>query len=85
MPTDRRFANLARRSWLIDGPFKRVVTSYIDALCLQRYADCTISSYLGCLADFNFWIKGEAVELTSVDSLLNHPPKCMCLHPAMTL
>lgn len=87
MSADRSFTKLARRDWLIDGPLENVVTSYIDALRQQRYADRTISSYLGCLAHFSFWIKGEAVELANVDSLLvkrfllNHLPACTCPVP----
>ena len=52
---------------------------------------CAISTmpigYLGCFAHFNFWIKGEAVELASVDSLLvkrfllNHLTACTCPAP----
>ena len=37
MSADKSFT--ARRDWLIDGPLKSVVTSYIDALRHQHYAD----------------------------------------------
>jgi integrase/recombinase XerD len=87
MPADKSFTNLARRDWLNYGPLNRVVTSYIEALRDQRYANRTISSYLGCLAHFNYWLKDEEVDLASVDSslvkrfLLNHLPTCTCPAP----
>ena len=47
MLTDRSLTSLARRDWLTDGPLGSVVTSYIEALRYQRYADRTIRIYLG--------------------------------------
>ena len=87
MPTDRSFANLARRNWLTDGPLHDVVTPYIEVLRNQRYADHTIGTYLGCLAHFSFWIKTEPVESPSIDTslvnrfLLKHLPICACPAP----
>lgn len=87
MSTDRSLAHLARRDWLTYGPLDSIVTPYIEALRNQRYADRTICSYLGCLAHFNFWIKGEEVDLAGVTSalvqrfLLNHLPACTCPSP----
>lgn len=87
MPTDRSLTNLARRDWLTDGPLVSVVTSYIEALRNQRYADHTIRGYLGCLAHFSYWLKAEAVELPSVNSslikrfLIGHLPACTCSAP----
>lgn len=87
MLTDRSLTSLARRDWLTDGPLGSVVTSYIEALRYQRYADRTIRIYLGCLAHFNYWIKIEALEQPRVDSslvkrfLVHHLPICTCPGP----
>ena len=87
MPTDNNLANLARRDWLTDGPLNGVVTTHIEALRNQRYADRTIRIYLGCLAHFSFWIKAEPVESPSVDAslvkrfLVKHLPICACPMP----
>ena len=54
MSTDRNLTNLARRDWLNDGPLSGIVTTYIEELRNQRYANRTIRIYLGCLAHFNF-------------------------------
>lgn len=87
MPTDTILTNLVRRDWLTDSPFESVVTSYIDLLRSQRYADRTIRIYLGCLAHFGFWLKDEEVEFAHIDSSLvkhflhEHLPACTCPVP----
>ncbi len=87
MLTDRSLTSLARRDWLTDGPLDSIVTSYIEALRYQRYADRTIRIYLGCLAHFNYWIKIEALKQPRVDSslvkrfLVHHLPICTCPAP----
>lgn len=87
MQIDRSLANLARRDWLTDGPLNGVITTYIEALRNQRYADRTIGIYLGCLAHFSFWIKTEPVESPSIDAslvkrfLVKHLPRCACPAP----
>jgi len=87
MSTDRNLTNLARRDWLNDGPLSSVVTTYIEELRNQRYANRTIRIYLGCLAHFNFWIKSEPVKSPSIDAalvkrfLVEHLPVCACTAP----
>lgn len=87
MSADKCLTNLVRRDWLTDGPLASVITSYIETLRSQRYADHTIGGYLGCLAHFSYWIKAEAIEFSSLDSslverfLFNHLPACNCPEP----
>lgn len=87
MPTDQILTTRVRRNWLINSPLKNLASPYIELLRSQRYADRTISIYLGCLAHFGFWLKAEQLELAHVDSLLltrflrEHVPSCACPGP----
>lgn len=87
MHADTILANLARHDWLTDSPLKNIVANYINALRSQRYADGTISIYLGCLAHFGFWLKAEALEFSHIDATLidrflhQHLPACTCSAP----
>lgn len=87
MPTDTCFTNLARRDWLTDGPLNDVVPLYIEALRKQRYSDHTIRAYLGCLAQFSYWIKTDKIRMSSLDAshierfLHRHLPYCACPAP----
>lgn len=87
MPIDTILTNLVRHDWLTDSPLESVVTTYIEALRSQRYANRTIRIYLGCLAHFGFWLKAEELKFTDIDSFLvnrflrEHLPTCTCPAP----
>lgn len=87
MTADTILTNLVRHDWLTDSPLECVVTTYIEALRGQRYADRTIRIYLGCLAHFGFWLKAEEHEFAHIDSSLvkrflrEHLPACTCPAP----
>lgn len=82
MPTDQILTTRVRHNWLIHGPLKNIASPYIERLRSQRYADRTISIYLGCLAHFGFWLNAEELELANVNSSLvtrylrEHVPAC---------
>lgn len=87
MPTDTCLTNFVRRDWLATGPFNRVVAQYIAVLRHLRYSEHTIRAYLGGLAHFSYWIKTDAVEMSSLDASLilrflhQHIPVCTCPSP----
>jgi len=87
MLTDTCLTNLARRDWLAEGPFKDIVAQYIAALRNRRYSEHTIRAYLGGLAHFSYWIKTDAIEMSSLDASLilrflhQHIPVCTCPSP----
>lgn len=87
MHTDQQLASIARRDWLIDSPLNDIAARYLEVLCAQHYAESTIRNYLGCLAHFNYWMKVEGIDLTSIDPALierflrSHLPACTCPAP----
>lgn len=87
MSTDNYLNRLVRRDWLTDGPLSNVVTSYIEKLRKDEYADRTILGYLGSLAHFSYWGKTGGVDLSSPDAVLVkqflscHLPSCHCPAP----
>jgi site-specific recombinase XerD len=87
MPTDNCLTNFERLDWLADGPFNNIVAQYIDVLRSQRYSEHTVRAYLGCLAHFSYWIKTDAIKMSSLDASLiqrflrQHIPVCTCPSP----
>jgi len=87
MSANTILTHLVRHDWLIDSPLENVVTTYIEVLRSQRYADRTIRIYLGCLAHFGFWLQTEQYEFAHIDSSLvkrflrEHLPACTCPRP----
>lgn len=87
MSTDSCLAHVPHLDWLADGPLTRLVTPFIEALRVQRYAEGTVVAYVSCLAHFSFWLKGEGLAESSVSPavvdcfLQRHLPVCRCPAP----
>lgn len=88
MPTDPCLETLVRRDWLDNSPLNCLVGPYIESLRNQRYHECTIRIYIGCLAHFCHWMACEAIDWSApaagslVDRFLcDHLPTCACPAP----
>jgi len=88
MDTDVCISNHARRDWLIDGPLKDLIATYIERLRNDRYPEPTVRAYLGCVAHFSYWLKTQGIESLIINSALTkrfmheHLPSCTCPAPS---
>ena len=87
MFTDSCLAHVSHPDWLADGQLTHLVTPFIEALRAQRYAERTVVSYVNALSHFSFWLKGEGLNDSSINSatvecfLRRHLPVCHCPSP----
>ena len=88
MLEDLLMASIARRDWIVDGPFSFIAISYIKYLQVLRYAEqTTIRTYLKALAHFAYWAKAEGfiiakIDATVVDRFVKfHLSSCICPQP----
>jgi integrase/recombinase XerD len=91
MSTDICLAHLHHPDWLAEGPLAHLVTPFIEALRRQRYAERTVVGYVSSLAHFNFWLRGEGRDESSVSPVVvecflrRHLPVCHCPVPCRSV
>jgi integrase/recombinase XerD len=91
MSTDSCLAHVPHPDWLADGPLTHLVTPFIKALRVQRYAERTVVAYVSSLAHFSFWLKGEGLDESSINPaavecfLRRHLPVCQCPAPCRSV
>lgn len=91
MSTDSCLTHVPHPDWLADGPLTPLVTPFIEALRVQRYAERTIVAYVSSLAHFSFWLKGEGLDESNISPaavecfLRKHLPVCHCPAPCRSV
>lgn len=73
--------------WLTDGPIGPFLDAFKQRLIDRGYAATTFASYLGCIAHFAQWMRGQRLRLqrvgeASIAEFLDvHLPDCRCAGP----
>ena len=83
----RRRLHLRPRDWLLDSQLAPYVDAFTHYLSERRYALCTISTNLGCVAHFARWMSQCRLDVHQLDEdvvrqfLDEHLPRCDCIGP----